>query len=137
MEFSRQEYWSVLPFHTLRDRPNAGMGSLLSLLHWQARIFLFLTLSHMGVLVGFKLLLFFGVILNEDVVDICIQICEHTLLWGRYLAVKFLVCSVLFHTNSLAIYIYISNLCPMEGYKMNETYSLLGEIRHAHKKYIK
>ena len=61
-------------------------------------------------------------------VNICIQICVHTLLWGRYLDVKFLACLVLFHTNSLAIYIYISNLCPMEGYKMNETYSFLGEI---------
>ena len=25
MEFSRQEYWSELPFHSPRDRPNPGI----------------------------------------------------------------------------------------------------------------
>ena len=33
MEFSRQEYWSGLPFPTLGDHPNPGLN--LCLLHWQ------------------------------------------------------------------------------------------------------
>ena len=37
MEFSRQEYWSGLPFPPPRDLPNTGSNMcLLSLLHWQA-----------------------------------------------------------------------------------------------------
>ena len=36
MEFSRQEYWSGLPFPSPGDFPNSGMElCLLSLLHWQ------------------------------------------------------------------------------------------------------
>ena len=36
MEFSRQEYWSVLPFPTPGDLPTQGSNSrLMSLLHWQ------------------------------------------------------------------------------------------------------
>ena len=36
MEFSRQEYWSRLPFPTLGDLPNPGMEpTTLCLLHWQ------------------------------------------------------------------------------------------------------
>ena len=35
--FSRQEYWSELPFPTLGDLPNPGVTPyLLYLLHWQA-----------------------------------------------------------------------------------------------------
>ena len=33
MEFSRQEYWSRLPFPPPRDIPNTGIEPL-SLLHW-------------------------------------------------------------------------------------------------------
>ena len=37
MEFSRQEYWSRLPFPTPRDLPDPRIEcSLLHLLHWQA-----------------------------------------------------------------------------------------------------
>ena len=37
MEFSRQEYWSRLPFPTPGDLPNPGINpNLLHLLHWQA-----------------------------------------------------------------------------------------------------
>ena len=36
-EFSRQEYWSKLPFLTLGELPDPGikLSSLLHLLHWQ------------------------------------------------------------------------------------------------------
>ena len=45
-EFSRQEYWSGLPFPTPRDRPNPGIEpSLLHLLQWQVDS---LPLSHQG-----------------------------------------------------------------------------------------
>ena len=37
MEFSRQEYWSGLPFPTPGDLPDQGLNlCLLCLLHWQA-----------------------------------------------------------------------------------------------------
>ena len=37
MEFSRQDYWSGLPFPTPGDLPDPGMEPLaLCLLHWQA-----------------------------------------------------------------------------------------------------
>ena len=37
IEFSRQEYWSGLPFHTPGDLPTQGLKlCLLSFLHWQA-----------------------------------------------------------------------------------------------------
>ena len=37
MGFSRQKYWSGLPFPTLGDLPNPGLNPhLLCLLHWQA-----------------------------------------------------------------------------------------------------
>ena len=37
MRFSRQEYWSGLPFPSLRDLANPGINLLLlCLLHWQA-----------------------------------------------------------------------------------------------------
>ena len=37
IEFSRQEYWSGLPFPSPRDLPNPELNlSLLHLLHWQA-----------------------------------------------------------------------------------------------------
>ena len=37
MEFSRQEYWSGLPFHSLGDLSNTGIKPcLFGLLHWQA-----------------------------------------------------------------------------------------------------
>ena len=39
MEFSRQEYWSRLPFLTPEDLPNLGIKPLLLLLHWQADSF--------------------------------------------------------------------------------------------------
>ena len=35
MEFSRQEYWSGLPFPTPGDLPDSGVEHLLHLLHWQ------------------------------------------------------------------------------------------------------
>ena len=35
MEFSRQEYWSRLPFHTPGDLPDPGIEHLLCLLPWQ------------------------------------------------------------------------------------------------------
>ena len=36
MEFSRQEYWSELPFSSLGELPNPGIKTcLLCLLHWQ------------------------------------------------------------------------------------------------------
>ena len=36
MEFSRQEYWSGLPFPTSEDLPNPGIAPrLLHLQHWQ------------------------------------------------------------------------------------------------------
>ena len=43
MEFSRQEYWSGLPFPTPGDLPTQGLN--LRLLHWQADS---LSLSHLG-----------------------------------------------------------------------------------------
>ena len=46
MEFSRQEYWSGLPFATPEDLPHSGMEPVsLGLLYWQADS---LTLSHQG-----------------------------------------------------------------------------------------
>ena len=37
MGFPRREYWSGLPFPTLRDLPNPGIEpTFLGLLHWQA-----------------------------------------------------------------------------------------------------
>ena len=37
MEFSRQEYWSGLPFPSLGDLSDPGIESVsLGLLHWQA-----------------------------------------------------------------------------------------------------
>ena len=44
MGFSRQGYWSELPFPPPRDLPNTGI-KLLCLLHWQADP---LPLSHLG-----------------------------------------------------------------------------------------
>ena len=39
MEFSRQEYWSGLPFHTLRDLPNSGLNlPLLSFLSFKSHL---------------------------------------------------------------------------------------------------
>jgi len=35
MGFSRQEYWSGLPFLLPRDLPDPGIKYLLCLLHWQ------------------------------------------------------------------------------------------------------
>ena len=36
MEFSRQKYWSELPFPTPRDLPNPGIEPyLLCFMHWQ------------------------------------------------------------------------------------------------------
>ena len=47
MEFSRQEYWSWLPFPPL-DLPHPGIEPVsLALLHWQAD---YLPLSHLGSL---------------------------------------------------------------------------------------
>ena len=46
MEFSRQEYWSGLPFPPPRDLPTQGLNrSLLHLLYWQVHS---LPLSHQG-----------------------------------------------------------------------------------------
>ena len=39
IEFSRQEYWSRLPFPSPGDLPDPGRGSLLHLLPWQAGAF--------------------------------------------------------------------------------------------------
>ena len=48
MEFSRQEYWSGVPFPSPGDRPNSGIEPrLLCLLHWQADS---LPLNHLGSL---------------------------------------------------------------------------------------
>ena len=48
MEFSRQEYWSGLPFPSPGDLPNPGIEPrLLCLLHWQADS---LPLNHLGSL---------------------------------------------------------------------------------------
>jgi len=50
MEFSRQEYWSGLPFPIAGDLPDPGSNPhLLSLLHWQADC---LPLCHLGRLTG-------------------------------------------------------------------------------------
>ena len=46
MEFSRQKYWSGLPFPPPGDLPNSGLNSyLLHLLHWQVDS---LPLCHLG-----------------------------------------------------------------------------------------
>ena len=48
--FSKQEYWSGLPFSPPEDRPNQGLNlRLLHLLHWQVDS---LPLSHLGLYVG-------------------------------------------------------------------------------------
>ena len=36
VEFSRQEYWSELPFPSPGDLPDPGIRRFLHLLHWQA-----------------------------------------------------------------------------------------------------
>ena len=49
MEFTRQEYWSGLPFHPPKDFPNPGIESafFFCLLHWQADS---LPLCHLSLL---------------------------------------------------------------------------------------
>ena len=43
VEFSRQEYWSGLPFPSPGDLPNPGIDQCL--LHWQVDFFFFFTVG--------------------------------------------------------------------------------------------
>ena len=51
MEFSRQEYWSGLPFPTPGDPPNPGIDPMsLCLLHWQGDRWILHHYRHLGSL---------------------------------------------------------------------------------------
>ena len=64
MEFSRQRYWSRLPFPPLGNLPDPGIQGLkphlLCLLHWQADA---LSLSHTGSHSIYEMLLVFGTLI--------------------------------------------------------------------------
>ena len=81
IEFSRQEYWSELPFPPPWDLPRPrikprGWRYLWCLLHWQADS---LTLSHLGSPWGennFKNLVFQAVNVKVLVTQSCLTLCD-------------------------------------------------------------
>ena len=61
MGFSRQEYWSGVPFPSPGDHPNPGMElHLLHLLHWQAGSLPLMPSGKLGGTIGQPVFLWLG-----------------------------------------------------------------------------
>ena len=92
--FSRQQYWSELPFPTLGDLPNQGIKSyLLHLLHWQADSHLTIWedpihIYHyffMSLSTDTQLLIHFWAIRNKASLNICVQVFVWTCFGFSYI----------------------------------------------------